>query len=196
MGRNKITTPQDQEAFDLDFVKTHLRVDFDIQDEDDLISQIISVSRDHVEKVTNRIITPETNELTLDGFPFVNTPIELPKMPVTAVNSIQYIDEDDALQTWDAANYIVDSTSDNDFTRITPIETESYPVTANRIATITINYDVGYAEVKDIPVSILQAMLLIIGDLYENRQDALPQELFNIPMGAAALLSSYRIASF
>jgi hypothetical protein len=46
---------------------------------------------------------------------------------------------------------------------------------------------------SDIPKSIKQAMLLLIGHLYEHREDTVEKSLDNIPLGIQALLSTYRV---
>ena len=45
----------------------------------------------------------------------------------------------------------------------------------------------------NVPAQIKQAILLIIGHLYENRESVSVERMYEIPMGAQTLLGSYVI---
>lgn len=187
------TTDATEEPLDLAVVKTQLKVDPDIDDEDELIKNLIRLAREYAEEETNKALLTQTWELKLDVWPRV---IRLAKHPVASVTSIKYFDEAGVEITWSNTLFKVDSGSDYDFTRITPIETEVYPVLLAEMAVITVTFVAGYTSPELIPANIMQGMLLIIGDLYENRQDSLPMQLHNIPLSAKNLFAKRRIHSF
>lgn len=192
----KVTTPPATEPITLAEAKIHLRVDPDITDEDALIADLIVQSREYVEEATNRALITQTLEYTLDDFPLDSQSIWLPKFPVTVVNSIKYLDEDAIEQTLDASLFIVDISSDYDFARIALIDDEVWPTTDDRIATVTIEFVAGQATEATVKRSIIGAMMLIIADSYENRQDSSMVSLTTIPRSADKILRQFRIHSF
>jgi uncharacterized phiE125 gp8 family phage protein len=160
--------------------------------EDTLLTNLITVARETCENITNRALATQTLELSLDEFPIGN--IRLPRPPLVSVTSIYYKDSDGTDTEWANTNYIVDITKEPGEVVLTygntyPVFTE-YPTGAVKII-----YVAGYTT--DCPKSIKQAMLLLIGHLYENREEVIAggfrEVLKNIPMGAESLLQSYRI---
>lgn len=192
----KVTTPPATEPITLAEAKIHLRVGPDIIDEDLLITNLIVQAREYVEEATNRALITQTLEYTLDDFPLDSQSIWLPKFPVTAVNSIKYLDEDAVEQTLDPSLFIVDTSSDYDFARIALIDDEVWPTVDDRIATVTIEFVAGEATEADVKRSIIGAMMLIIADSYENRQDSSMVSLTTIPRSADRILRQFRIHSF
>lgn len=192
----KVTTPPATEPITLAEAKIHLRVDPDITDEDALITDLIVQAREYVEEATNRALITQTLEYTLDDFPADSTAIWLPKFPVTSVTSVKYLDEDGVEQTLSSLLYIVDTSSDYDFARIALIDDEVWPTTDDRIATVTIKFVAGQAAEATVKRSIIGAMMLIIADSYENRQDSSMVSLTTIPRSADRILRQFRIHSF
>ena len=59
---------------------------------------------------------------------------------------------------------------------------------------VEIQFDAGYGEtVEDVPGYVKQGLLLLIGHMYENRENAAPVNLINIPFGVTALLGIDRV---
>lgn len=182
--------------------KTHLRVD--TSDEDSLIDALIASARRHVEEFTGRSLITQTWELSLDRFPgpfwmdwhiwrWYQPVIELPRPPIQSVDSITYTDENGASQTWDSSKYQVDTKSEP--ARLRPSHDEEYPdVQEETLNAVTITYTAGYgANADDVPNDLRQAMLLLIGELYERREETNPQDLAVIPFGARSLMWPYRM---
>jgi len=162
--------------------------------EDTLISALITTAREYCETLTRRALATQTLELILDDF-YCNY-IELPKSPVQSVTSIKYKDEDGVETTWSTDEYIADvdktpalivPNTDYDFPIFSP-----YPTGAVRI-----RYIAGYSDFGVIiPKSIKQAMLLLIGHLYENREETISRTLEKIPLGIQSLLANYKITGW
>jgi hypothetical protein len=60
---------------------------------------------------------------------------------------------------------------------------------------VTIQSQSGY-ETANRPQALISAMLLIIGHLYENRQDVTRFKQYEIPMASQFLMEPYRLKSF
>jgi uncharacterized phiE125 gp8 family phage protein len=173
MGIEVIEAPE-EEPLTLDEAKAHLRVDID--DDDDLITALISAARGHVESRTGRALVTQAWRLTLDDFPrYANAqrychqaPIKLPGGPSSGVTSFTYIDSDGTQQTLDPSAYVVDLSGEG--ARITPLWNTPWPTIRRQIGGIKIEYGVGYGEPADVPQALKAAMKLIIGELYSNRE--------------------------
>ena len=191
----RLITAATVEPLTLDEAKTHLRVD--ITDDDALIIAYIKAAREHVEttELSGALIT-QTWELVLDAFPGNVFPLPLP--PLQSVTSITYTDEDDVDVVYSAANYRVDAASFPG--RVVLKSGSSWPsVTLKEVGGVVIRFVAGYGLAVSVPEPIKQATKLIIGDLYENRENTLVAQgvtIQTIPMSARYLLNSYRYKRF
>jgi len=145
--------------------------------ENDYINTLIEASLDMAQRETQRRILPETWKLVLRGFPWC---IEPPFPPLIEVTSIQYYDEDGALQTLATSVYRVTTTFGPEAGRglIELADGESWPETAARPDAVQVTFRCGYVdssvspEAVDVPALLNQARLLVIKDLYESRGSA------------------------
>lgn len=189
--------------------KAHLRVDG--TDENDLITALIVAARQYVENRCDLALINQTLQLTLDSF--VNSPrriplslqeqisaptllspdkIRLPRSPVTAITSISYVDGSGNTVTVAAnANTLWRLAKSSMQSVITPYFGTCWPVTAVVPGAVQITYTAGYgAAGTAVPGAITQAMLLMIGHWYKNRE-AVSEEQFSVPMAVDALLAPY-----
>ena len=66
-----------------------------------------------------------------------------------------------------------------------------------RLIAIKITYTVGYVEAEQIPAMLRQAAKIIVGQWYENRQEAIVgRSVSSIPMTATYILNEYKVRSF
>jgi len=174
------------EPITLTETKLHIRVDHDT--EDSLIETLISAARNILEQNTSRGLAPATYKLTMDRFPSL---IELPRSPATSVTHIKYYDQDGVQQTWSSSEYRVDLNTVP--ARITPEYDYVYPTPREVIAAIEIQYAAGYTA-SNIPAALKQAMLILVGHLYENRQIVNSgMGNFIMPKTVDYLISPYRV---
>jgi len=163
--------------------------------EDTLLTRLISAARNVVEQVIlKRSLITQTWGYYLDEWPDVDY-IELPYPPLQSVSSIKYTDSDDNETTLSTDDYDVDTVSEPG--RVKLKYGKSWPsVTLRPMNPICLEYVSGYGDERsDIPEPIIQAILIIIGDLYEHREDTIIGiSAQNIGV-AEALLNSYRIWS-
>lgn len=157
----KTITPAGYEPIAMSELKLHLRLTDDTT-EDPLLSTLIAAARQYCEQHTGLAFGTQTLELILDAFP--TSAISLPTQPVQSVTSIKYKDYLGVETTVSTADYVVDT----DSATIAPAYGKYWPTfTAYPINPVRIQYVAGYTT---IPESLQQAMLLLIGHWYENRE--------------------------
>lgn len=184
--------------------KLHLRVTGSA--EDALISGLISAAREYVENYCQRALFTQTWQLTLDTFPyqvpafaswFDAYAVALPRPRLQSITSITYQDTTGTVQTLSTSAYSVDPSSEP--ARIVPMNGMSwpYPGVLNP-GTVKITYKTGtYGDGTDntCPVSIQQAILLLIGHWYAQREAVSAGPMMQVPLAVEALLSPYRFFS-
>jgi len=156
--------------------KAHLRVTDSA--EDALITALVQAAQAHVEAVLGAPLTSETWEQSFDGF---CGPLVLLKQPVTAVASVKY-DVDAVETTLDPADYRVDLPGRR-------VWTDSTWPTTDDLASVRVRFTCGFAA---LPAPLKAAVLLIVGDLYANREAKQAADLTSNPT-IDRLLWPYRI---
>jgi len=185
----RIITPVETEPVTLVEVRQHLRLPEEPAEEE-LLLALIKTARAYCEDYTRRALAEQTLEMYLDRFP-VNSPILLPCPPLRSVTEIGYKDSTGAETILPALDYLVDT--DCEPGRILPAYGTAWPVfTPFPASPIQIRFIAGYAV---LPEPIRQALLLLMGHWYENREatgTAKDQTAFSVH----ALLSPYRVEVF
>lgn len=184
----KVITAVATEPVTLQEARLHLRVISDPADvtahpDDTLIEANISAAREYCEHYTGRALAPQTLELALDAFPADG--IELNRSPVTSITSIKYMDADGVEQTLSTADYSL-----NDYGVTASVELAAdteWPETQDVSNAVKVRYVAGYTEV---PKTVKAAMLLLIGHLYENRQEGTAFKVEQLPLGVKSLLNT------
>lgn len=154
----------------------HLRAD---SADTTLVESLVLAAQAHVEEVLGAPLTAETWEQSFDGFPC--GALALLKQPVTAVASVKY-DLDGAEVTLDPADYRVDLAGRRVWSAT------AWPAT-DALASVRVQFDAGYT---DVPARLKAAILLIVGDLYANREAKQGTDLATNPT-VNRLLWPYRI---
>jgi uncharacterized phiE125 gp8 family phage protein len=145
--------------------KQHLEIDH--SDRDTYISTLISVARELGEDFTARSFFTQTLVAQLDEFP--TDFIELIYGPVQSITTLKYYDVANVQQTWSSANYRLDTVSK--IANVEPID--SWPDVYDRQDAIEITYVAGESDTDNIDFSIKQGILMLVGHLFENRQDVI-----------------------
>ena len=168
--------------------KTFLKVDTTADDE--LIDNLILAATESCQIYTNQYFMTTIVEQYSDTWAEFYT---LYKSPVSALTHIKYYDSDDTEQTLDSSNYILDDVSKP--ARIGIAVDGTLPNLANRINAIHVKYTVGYGdESTDVPDGIKQAVLLTLGNWYENRQTVITgRTATELPLSSQYLLDQYKV---
>ena len=181
------STPASTYAITTSEAKSHLRVTHST--DDTYIDALIAAAHEEVHQYTNRQIMTATWKLYLDSFP---DKIELKKLPIQSITTIQYYDEDNALQTLASTEYKTSlnavpaliETADND---------TDWPDTYDRSDAVCITFVAGWASSASVPADIKHALKLIIGNLYDYRDDLANKR--EITTASMRLLQPYIIPS-
>jgi uncharacterized phiE125 gp8 family phage protein len=193
----KIVTQPTVEPVSLLQAKQHLRVT--TTDEDALISALIVAARGHAEDYTGRRLVTQTWDYFLDCFPWYRDyprwqswcSIEIPNAPLQSVASVKYIDESGAEQTIDPSGYLVDAKSEPG--RVSPAYGVTWPTPRLQMNAVTIRFVCGYGLAAAVPYPITAAILLIIGELYNHREETTSSSVAELPRGVESLLYPYRL---
>jgi len=174
-------------AVTLDTAKNHLKVEDAITEDDTLITTLINAAIDKVEAAGVALIT-QTWDLVMDQWP--GDEIWIPRAPLQSVAGIYYTPDGGAEAELDAANYFVDTISEPG--RVVLQRSGSWPsTTLQRANGIRVRFVAGFGDdPADVPSRYTQAILLMVGHWYENREQvvvtgAVPKE---IPLGAQMLI--------
>jgi len=192
----KIITSAAVEPLTLEEVKLHLKVETDA--DDNLITSLITAARETAEVFTGRAIASQVLEYILDCFPDSSDVIYLPRPPLEELSSVKYRDYQGVETEWDSQNYVVDS--DSMPARITLAYGKYFPdFTPYPAASVRIRYTTGYRsggqDSLKMPEQINQALKLIIGHFYENRESVVVGTVANkVPFSVEALLYPYRVS--
>lgn len=189
----KIITPPTIEPVTLSEAKTQCRVD--ITDDDSLFVGLIAAARAYCEAVDWRAYTTQTIELWLDNWP-TGSKIELPRPPLQSVTKIEYYGTDDTKYTLATSVYGVDENSTPGAIHLKYLQT--WPTTQLRgYSSICVTYVAGWTSAANVPQPIKQALLLLIGHWYENRESVLVGSISRpIEFGVRALLDVERAMKF
>jgi len=192
----KIITAATTEPISLEEARNHLRLEAFgsplAHPDDDYVETLITVAREWCEQYTGRALAQQTIELAIDDFP--ENEIELPLTPTTSITSVKYVDTSGNEQTVSALKYALDDYSKPNWLLLTA--NSEWPVTSGSANNVKVRMAVGNTS-ANIPKPIYAAMLLIVGNLYENRQEDQmggSRVSFNsLPLGVYNLLQPYRL---
>lgn len=186
-----IVTAAAADPVSLTEAKAHLRVAG--SDEDTHITNLITAATQFCQQVTRMQFVTATLRLSMDSFAddayLCHGAIEVPRPPLQSVVSIGYTDTDGASQTWSSSEYSVDTYSRPG--RITEAYGYIFPSTQEIPHAVNVTFVAGYGNAAAVPQSIKQAILLVIGHWYENRENVVVGgSVADLPMSARHLLWS------
>jgi uncharacterized phiE125 gp8 family phage protein len=158
----------------------------------------LSAARAIAEKFTGRALARQTLLLVLDSFPSGNEEIMLPMPPAVSVTSVVYVNEDGEDDVVSASNMYLDQYQEPGF--LFPADGLDWPATLDVVNAVKVTYLAGYSVPTDtdpqayfMPPDIKAGILLILGHLYENREDTAPGTITEIPYGAECILRPHRV---
>ena len=184
----KVNTLATNPLFTTAEAKDFLKVDTTA--DDTLIDNLIKAATQSCEEYTNQYFMDTLVTQYSDNWLEV---YRLYKSPVSTLTHIKYYDSTDTLQTLTASNYILDNVSKP--ARIGLAVDGELPTLADRINAVEVKYTVGYGTASpDVPDGIKQAVLLTIGNWYQNRQTVITgRTATELPLSSQYLLNQYKI---
>jgi uncharacterized phiE125 gp8 family phage protein len=187
-GKLVLKTAPASTVISLAEAKAFLRIDSDYDDDDNFITSLINVATGVVEEFTRRRLITQTYNIFYDEFPPY---IDLQIGEVASVVHVKYYDENNSLQTLASSEYDVDTKVRPG--RIYQSETGDFPNTYERPNAVEVEFTVGGAA-SSVPAPIVQAIYIIVGRYYENRQDVVMGTIASeLPLMVEHLLTPYRL---
>ena len=177
----------------------HLRLPSTIDaDEQAEITRMISAATEYCENYTNRKWTTGSRMEHFDSFNYSalrkNQGMYLPGGNISAITSITYFDSLFVQQTLDASKYRLVGAPNIAY--VYPAMGEQWPTdVAHEPLHIEVTYQLDGSV--SVPTSVKQAVLLVLGSLYEYREDGVVENavsaVVKAPKAANDLLNPYRI---
>lgn len=168
--------------------KAHLRVDF--TDDDTLISALVDAATAHIDGHTGilaRALVTQTWRQDFCDWPGDRV-LRLPLAPVASVQSVKYFDSANTeITVSETGNYALLEDARGPYIKFTS-DFAAPALYDERDDRIRVTFVAGYGDPSDVPAAIRAAVLLIVGDLYKNRDagETAPNA------AATALLTPYR----
>ena len=176
-GRWQLVTAPTSEPLTTSEVKLHLRVDGSA--EDALIAMYAKAARMAVEEQCWIALFTQTWDYFCDTWPEGNE-MELPRPPLQSVTSITYRDSAGVSHTLASASYRVDTSGL--VGRVVLKYGYEWPTeTLDTGSPIAVRFVAGHATTATIPDMQKAAVLLLTGEMYQNREAAGTPQIMEIP---------------
>jgi len=177
----------------LEDVRAHLRIDH--TDEDPTLQLYIDAATGYLEGATGILGRALVTQSWAQAYPLFTDPILLPLglQPVEAVTAINYYDEAGvAGVVGDTLYRLVQAEAGPRIERTTDA---LWPATAVRDDAVTVEFVAGQAPAA-VAAPIRQAMLLLVGHWYAQRETAAAGNLAEVPYAVTALLINHARIGF
>ncbi len=190
-----LVTPPAVTPVSAEEAKSHLRVSH--SDDDTLIEAYLAqaVSRiDAWSGILGRCLINQTWRQDFCGWPSKGL-VRLPFPDIRSISSVAYTDQNEADQVVPAEQYQVHHDGRSGFVWFKRAFL-SPSLSSDRVDPVRVTFVAGYgAAATDVPAAIKAAILLMVGDFYENREDTavgVGLDVRPLPRGVDALLAPYR----
>jgi uncharacterized phiE125 gp8 family phage protein len=182
----QVTTANADLPITMEMVRTHLRLD-DITSEDVVIQSYVQAAASYIEKMYGVALLTQTIKEYHAGFPTDdNIGINLRISPVISITSVKYIDDNGTEQTWSNTLYATGIVRQTAF--VIPKHNQSWPKSQSLPNSVVIEYQAGFGDGPAfIPQTIKQAILLMVGDMDQNRED----NVVRLPRASEMLLAGW-----
>lgn len=191
MNQQQETFPSPLDVVSLATAKAHLKVEHSVDDA--LVTTYIGVAYNAVEAYTNTHLAETQVSHYFDHlFEFTNIHVG----PQSSVNrdtgkGVSYINAEGVKTFLDSTDYEFDGTSYPARLRLINEPTD----VKDTLKAWKVDTKSGYTATSR-PDALVAAMLLVIGHLYENRQDVTPFRVYETPLASRYLMNPHRLASF
>lgn len=162
-----VVTPATVEPLTREDLYPWLRIDEGDDSQDGVLDSLIVAAREYAEKWLGAQLCSATLKAAFDWFPEGGV-IELPSPPLQSVTSVKYTDTDAAETTLASTEYDVDTTTKPG--RLILAYGSTWPTSVLIPGGLAVTYVAGFASAGVIPESIKQAMRLLIGFDFRNRE--------------------------
>lgn len=194
-----IVTPPSIDVLPLQTVKSYLRIDDGDTTQDGYLGILIGSAKEVAQGRTARALATTEFRETFNGFPGFHSLFnressryglhvyeqsrpdrkqwELSRSPLQDVTAIHYLDPAGDDQTLDESTYYVDDTVEPATIHLDRANCSArWPAALHEVNSVWVEYVAGYESADDVPNSILNAMLMMVADAYENRMPTISDE--------------------
>jgi uncharacterized phiE125 gp8 family phage protein len=183
------TTPPSYDPITAAEAKAHLNIEH--SSDDTIIGYYIKAATDWAEAFCNRQFVQATYTWTFDNLS--DSILYVPRPPLVSVTSIKYYDDAGTLQTASSTTLYEVSTS-GVYGEIRLRYNQTWPSVRGHNEDVSIVYKAGYSETAaSVPEAIKTAVKMMVGHLYEHREQTTERALVEIPAGPRALLMPYYV---
>ncbi len=179
------------EPVDLALAKVQCRIEPDVVDEDGVLAAYIAAARSWVEDYTGRPLMTQTWQMSLPDFP---TRVWLPyAAPLASITHVKYYDTTNTLTTLSSSVYTTAAFSEP--ACLTLVDGQVWPSVYVRDDAVQIEYVVGVSDVASVPPKLVQAVQMLVGHWYANREAVSVNgaNAMEIPFAAEALCAHHRL---
>jgi len=131
----------------------------------------------------------QTLKLSFDRWP-ADGYFQLMRPPLASVTHVKYYDSTGVLNTMSSGEYVVDAA----LGRVWLANDAAWPSATLRVGMpVEITFVAGYGDAEAVPQRYKQAMLLLVGNWHENREQAVVGSAINqLPFAVETLLRTGR----
>jgi len=169
--------------------KVHLRVDSN--DENDLITSLIEAATGHLDGRAGILGRPiVTQSWRLDTLGPVGGRVMIGIADVQSVTSVKYLVSGSEL-TWSSAEYRLGRAGLSSWF-VEAKDGYSFPAADDQEDAFRVTFVAGFGASEDVPAPIKQAILLLVGHWYANREALANSTMTELPLAVAALTAPFR----
>ena len=183
----KVITPP-AAVLSLEQLRRHCKIDppTSANEADTDLSAALAAAHAYAQHYAGISIGSQTLELALDEFPTAG--ILLPQGPVTSITSVSYVDTAGATQTLSGSAYSLDDYSNPQW--LLAAAGTDWPATFDAANAVKVRYVAGAASIDG---AAAQALRLLSGLYFDNRNAADKGQMFDVPFGVKALLDTVKV---
>lgn len=180
--------------------KAHLRVD--VSDDDAYIGTLITAAREWCEQYLDRTLVHTQWVMRFDSFPPDGTQdIELPRPPMsmagtTTAVSLTFTSETGGTQAFSTNSFRVDRNATPG--AVKTLYGQTWPPHLMDDNAVSVTWWAGYGSAgSSVPAAVRHAILMLVGNWYENRSTVLVGSISKqLEFAVESLLSSHRWGSY
>lgn len=195
-------------ALTLAYAKLHIRA---LGTADDILTTVrIQAAASYFEEQTGRPPITETRQAGLRAFPFVGASgsdarIELPHPPLQRVRSVQYIDPDGVLQSFDDGGSPATPlwravTYPGTYGRrgyVEPLYGYQWPTARDETDSVRILYDCGYSDTAEDVPPLVKGVLCYLVAHFDQFPSATQEGTVNaLPLGLQAMMDGFKYSAY
>lgn len=182
----QIAAPNTTQVVSTADLKEHLRITY--SDDDTYIATLAMAAQETVEKFCN-IFLLET-DLNQYGFTLSDLTILFKSPILSTFTPVLYVNQSAAWVAQTGVEFITKAKPPRMYINNATIGSADSDVKQK----YKVNYKVGYDSAGDIPSPLIQAIKIMVADMYENRQSVIVGKLVSeIPKTAEYLMQHYKV---